>query len=111
MILLVLFSQPDTKLGEVYKERLLAFTTNLATASFAGTKSKTRLNGFLPIYMLSFPGDEGFTTPELRKALDVPEPRAGSFLILALKQHKLQAVKVLTGNDEEVVPLRIKPFV
>jgi hypothetical protein len=35
----------------------------------------------------------------LRPLLDAPEPRAGSFLILALKQRKLDAVRVLTGVD------------
>lgn len=33
----------------------------------------------------------------LRALLDVPEPRTGSYLITAVKQRKLDAIRVLTG--------------
>ena len=36
----------------------------------------------------------------LRKYLDVQEPKSGSFLILAVKQRKLDIIRLLTGNHD-----------
>ena len=46
------------------------------------------------------PAGESVNPKQLRMFLDVPEPKTGSFLILAVKQRQLEVIKILTGSHD-----------
>lgn len=46
---------------------------------------------------------EMLNAKKLRKSLDVPERKNGSFLNLAVKQQKLDTIRFLTGNDSRLI--------
>ena len=57
-----------------------------------------RLQVFLEGVCAIRDNDEVVHPQRLRTLLDAPEPRTGSYLISAVKQRKLDAIRVLTGN-------------